>query len=248
MHNQFKIRSSAIGQIMTNPQTKKARENGELSKTAQSWCDKWIRDRLYKKETQIVSKEMVKGHLVEEESIELISKVLNVPFIYKNEIQFENEWITGEPDILPEIEPDTDLIIDAKNSFSHDTFPLLETSLPTKAYWWQGQGYLAMTGRKRYKVAYVLSNTPDHMIVSAALTHCRLNGVEELKPEVYYQYKKNMTYNDVPDELRVRAFDFYRDDEAIAQIYERVEQCRQYIKKKMETLPRDKNNNLIITK
>ena len=248
LHKQFKIRSSAIGKIMTNPQTVAARDRGDLSKTAQTWCDEWIRDYVYNRRAEIASKYTAKGHITEESSIDIISRVLDIPFISKNDVQFSNDWITGEPDILPEFEPHTDLIIDAKNSFSYETFPLLFTHLPNKDYRWQGQGYMAMTGRKHYKVAYVLSNTPDHMIVSAALSHGRLYGETELKPEMYYKYKKLMTYDDVPDELRVRVFDFDRDEDEIESIYRRVEQCREYIKKRVATLPRDKNNNLIITK
>jgi hypothetical protein len=43
-----------------------------------------------------------------------------------------------------------------------------------------------------------------------------------------------MTYSDVDTDLRIKYFDFDRDDKAIEQIKVRVELCREYIKTLIE--------------
>jgi len=89
---EFKIRCSCIGQIMTNSRTK-----GQLSKTAQSYVETWIKEQIYKRRKVITTKYMEKGNMVEDRSIAFAGRVLNAD-ITKNEQRYENELLIGTPD------------------------------------------------------------------------------------------------------------------------------------------------------
>ena len=136
---EFKIRCSAIGQIMTNSRTK-----GQLSKTAQSYVETWIKEQIYKRRKVITTKYMDKGNMVENESISFAGRVLNAD-ITKNEQRYENELLIGTPDVITE-----DYVIDVKNSWDCFTFPLFYENVPNKDYFYQAQGYMALTGLSHY--------------------------------------------------------------------------------------------------
>ena len=79
----------------------------------------------------------MKGLIVEDNSIDLIAEVLGYGMLFKNEQYFEDDHLTGTPDIII---PKKDTVIDAKSSWDIFTFPLFDTSVPNMDYWWQGQG------------------------------------------------------------------------------------------------------------
>lgn len=219
---EFKIRCSAIGQIISKPREK----NRLLSKTAESYCDLWIKEQLYNRKYEFSNKYTDKGIIVEDYSIDFIAKTQGYGFLLKNEELFENEYMTGTPDILP---PNEDVVIDAKSSWGWETFPLLETDIPNKDYYWQLQGYMALTGRKHARLAYVLTDTPVHLIEREARQWCYNNGYEELDMEIYETFLRKMTYADIPDGIKIKMYDIERSEEAIANIVEAVKKCREYI-------------------
>jgi len=230
---QFKIRCSAIGKIMTDPKTMADRAAGVLSKTAQSYCDQWIKEQIYNRQHEFYSKYTEKGNFVEAESIEVIAERLGFPFLIKNTEQFENEYFTGEPDVLP---PNSNLVIDAKNSWDWSTFPLLEEALPNSDYRWQMQGYMSLTERSQAMICYVLSDTPEHLINMAAWSYVRSLGADEMDIDIYDSFAKKMTYPDIPARLKFKSFEVARDEDAILRIEQRVLQCRAYIDNKMKQI------------
>jgi hypothetical protein len=150
---EFKIRCSAIGQIMTNPRSKT--EN--LSETTKTYCQNWVKEQIYGIEKQIKSKYLTKGIDVEHESIDYYADHIGEGFLLKNLDHFESDFLTGTPDlILP------NLVIDIKSSWDCFTFPLFETDLD-KNYYAQIQGYMHLTGKKMGRLVYVLMNTPDEL-------------------------------------------------------------------------------------
>lgn len=199
---QFKIRASACGQIMTN-----AKKAGELSKTTQTYVDAWLKEKIYGYRKQFSSKQTDKGLAYEDEAIDKAIEWLNLPFVLKNEEKFENDFITGEPDLILE-----DGIIDIKNSWDCFTFPLFETELPNDDYYWQMQCYMELTGKRKAKVVYVLLTTPET-----------------------YQ-NMEMVYDHVPTEQRIKVFEIDYDQEAIEKIKQRVEEIRIYIETKLQTI------------
>lgn len=225
---EFKIRCSQIGQIMNEPRTKKAKEAGELSDTAKSYCRLWLKEQLYGRKKEFSSKYTAKGNEVESESIQFIGRILNLGIVFKNDEYFEDEYKCGTPDIFPMDYPD--LIIDAKNSWDWSTFPLFDTALPESDYGWQGLGYMDLTKRHQYKVAYCLSDTPEYLIEAEARRYCFNNGYEDLEGDIYMRFEQKMTYQDIPDKLKIKVFYVPFSQEKIDMIHERVLQCRHYIK------------------
>lgn len=224
----FKIRCSQIGQIMTEPKTVKAKEAGELSGTAKSYCELWLKEQLYGRSKEFSSKYTAKGNEVESTSILFIAKMLKLGIVFKNDEYFEDEYKCGTPDIIPMDCPD--LIVDAKNSWDWSTFPLFETTLPQSDYAWQGLGYMDLVKRFKYKVAYCLSDTPEYLIEAEARRYCFNNGYDDLEGDIYMRFEQKMTYKDIPDKLKIKVFDVPFSQEKIDLIHERVLRCRHYIK------------------
>jgi hypothetical protein len=206
---EFKIRCSAIGQIMTNSRTK-----GQLSKTAQSYVETWIKEQIYKRRKVITTKYMDKGNMVENESISFAGRVLNAD-ITKNEQRYENELLIGTPDVITE-----DYVIDVKNSWDCFTFPLFYENVPNKDYYYQAQGYMALTGLSHYKLIYTLLDTPDSLIER------EFKYASELD---YDTFAKDYRYSEIDEAYRIRIFEIERDDDVIDAINGRVIECRNYI-------------------
>ena len=214
----FKIRCSAISQIMTNPKNK----TDLVSKTAATYLKKWLNRTLMNKQKEIRTKQMVKGILMEQDGLDLIAKQLNIALLLKNEKFYENDFLIGTPDVLQK-----DIVIDNKCSWSSDTFPLFET-IPDKGNVLQLQGYMALTGKKKAKLIYTLVDCPVHLIERETRYYCNDYGYE-FTEEIYNKFVKNMTFSDVPDKYKYKCFDIERNDEVIKEIQERVIECRKYI-------------------
>jgi hypothetical protein len=256
----FKIRASAIGNIMagsigltenqelkykelckkeklTENQSKEKislkvkKNNPELPEGTKTHCRNWLKGQILNRRRDISNKFTEKGNIMEDESIDFIAKMLNYGMLIKNEEYFNNNYIEGTPDILV----GSDEVIDAKNSWSHETFPLLETTPTTNDYYWQGQGYLDLTNRTHFKLIYVLSDTPEHLIERQARQYCINNGYEELDMEIYQRFLDDMTYDDIEDKYKIKSFYYERNDSDIQAIYKRVKLCRKYIKTLIES-------------
>src|SRR6266540_3726471 len=80
------------------PQTKAAKERGELSKTCQKELIKIYCQEIYGRKKDITTNKMAKGTEAEPESIILFARVEKTMF-YKNEEPLENEWAKGHVDI-----------------------------------------------------------------------------------------------------------------------------------------------------
>lgn len=262
---QFKIRCSAIGKIMTEPKgaiTEKQlieldelqqkekptdkqierlkelidkRDNPELSATCKAYCEDWFKSQIYNRRIEFTSKYTDKGIIMEDESIDFLSKHLGIGMLFKNTEYLEDEFMTGECDI--EIPKNIDLICDVKNSWSWETFPLLDVEIPNSDYEWQGQGYMNLWKKTNYKLCYILSNTPVHLIEREARNYCFYNGYESMDMEIYNEFYRKLTYEDIPDEYKIKIFDFKRDDLRIESVKKRVIQCREYIKTLESRLP-----------
>ncbi|MFZ1514103.1 MAG: hypothetical protein WAT21_01825 [Saprospiraceae bacterium] len=216
----FKIRCSAIGQIMKNGTDKKS-----MGETAKSYVEQWIKEQLYSRKKEFSNKYTTKGLTVEQDAIDYISDVLEYGFLLKNEENLSNDFLTGTPDIIL-----NNFIIDIKSSWDCFTFPLFEDELKNQDYFWQGQGYMALTGVETFRVIYVLMDTPEDIIFKEASSFCWKNNIE-LDDEIILDFTEKMTYKNIPHELRTKTFEFKRDDNIIGSIYKRVEECREYIHK-----------------
>lgn len=217
---EFKIRCSAIGQIMPEPKAKK----DLLSKSAQTYCQNWLTEQITGQRKEFYSKEMLKGILVEKVAIDFIADQLGFGMLDKNEEWFEDEHMTGTPDVIT-----PKFIIDNKSPWDAYTMPMFETELPNKDYYWQGQGYMELCKKPLHKVIYTLMDTPDVLVERELRSYCFNNGLD-IDDVDMDEFRQKFRFGHIAPEYRLRQFDVPHDNYAIDKIRERVEQCRMYIK------------------
>jgi hypothetical protein len=221
------IRSSSVGYLMTEPQSKADKEAGLLSKTAQRHLlDIYISEK-YGRKKDIQTKQMKKGIEVESDSIEMLSKYLDRP-LFKNTERFTNAHITGLPDII-----DGNTIIDVKSSYDLWTFL---GNIPDKLdslYYWQLQSYMWLTGTVKGYVAYCLSNTPDNIIQQEKYYLLKnMDVISEESPEYVKEAMKlefNMTFDDIDVAERVLIYKVERNEDDIVRIEQKVLKAREYL-------------------
>ena len=219
MENELLFRCSSLGKLMTEPRTK----SEVLSETAKTYIQDLFKERELGIFKDFSSRYTDKGIENEDEAIQMASEVLNWEFVTKNETRFNNEWLTGEPDVLTET-----LLADIKCSWNGSTFPMFDDKLKNKDYYWQLQGYMFLTGMDKAELVYCLMNTP-HQIVEDEVrrAHWKAGLIDEdldLREAVQSQH----TFDHLPNNLRVKRFIIRKDEEAIEKIKEKVELAREY--------------------
>jgi len=225
--NDIHIRASSVGYLMTEPQSKADKEAGLLSKTAQKHLlDVYIAEK-YGRKKDIQTKQMKKGIEVEQDSIDLLSMYLKMPFS-KNDQRFTNDYITGFPDII-----DNDRIIDIKSSYDLWTFI---GNIPDKLdslYYWQMQSYMWLTGAKSALIAYCLVNTPESIIEQEKYYLLKkMDVATEESPEYVKEAMKiefNMSFDDISINERVLMFNVERSEDDILRIQQKVEKAREFL-------------------
>ena len=231
--NDIHIRASSVGYLMTEPQSKADKEAGLLSKTAQKHLlDVYIAEK-YGRKKDIQTKQMKKGIEVEQDSIDLLSMYLKMPF-KKNDQRFTNDYITGFPDII-----DNDRIIDIKSSYDLWTFI---GNIPDKLdslYHWQMQSYMWLTGAKSAVIAYCLVNTPESIIEQEKYYMLKkMDVATEENPEYVKEAMKiefNMSFDDILIDERVLMFNVSRNEDDILRIQQKVEKAREFLRELEET-------------
>jgi len=215
----LKIRCSAIGKIMTNSRSK----SEVLSKTCKSYLEELALEEVYGIRKEFSSRYTDKGNEVERESIDLAQDVLDMGFMYKNTEFFENDFLTGTPDV------NTDTcLLDVKSSYDASTFPFFAEEIPNKDYMYQLQGYMALTGKRKSILAYCLVNTPydivEDEIRRAHWKHHLIDESDELRAEVEAKH----VFDHIPMEKRIKSFHIKYDKDIVKAIYDRVKECRVY--------------------
>lgn len=193
----FKIRCSAIGQIMTNPRSK----TETLSQTTKTYVETWVKEQIYGTKKTIKSKYLTKGIDVEDVAIDYYAEVKGLGFILKNQDHFQDDYVTGTPDLIIK-----DEVIDLKSSWDCFTFPLFD-EIPDKAYEYQLQGYMGVTGLKKARLVYTLQNTPDEL-----------------------EWDEPIDYTGLDSRFRMKEYEFAFDADLYQSICDRVLECRDYVK------------------
>lgn len=210
----FKIHASQTFQIMSEPKLKRAKDAGELSETAKTFCELWLKERIFQRRKEINSKYFDKGNQCEQAGIDRYNNFFNT-FYTKNEEFFENEYACGTPDIIAMCE-----IIDIKNSYDFTTFPLFDEKIENKAYEYQLQMYMELTGLKSAKLCYVLENLPDELIERELNRACL---------EFTKENADNYCYDNIEDKYRIKVFETEYNPEIIGKVKSQVEKCQNYI-------------------
>ena len=256
--NDIKFRCSSLGYIMTEPRTK----SELLSETCKAHLIDVFVSAKYSRREEAQSKFLDKGNDREEDSITLLSRVSKSVY-KKNNQRIENEYITGEPDIYEGNSiMEADVTLDTKTSWSAHTFFRAKINELNKMYFYQGQGYMAITGAKLHKVAFCLVNglptaindekrrlqwkstkidfESDPVYIEKCkqveINHifCLKEFAKENPGFVFHNDLENWNY-DIPMQDRLYVFEIKRDEEVIKNIYVRVQQCRDWLNSNMFT-------------
>jgi hypothetical protein len=150
----MKWHPSALGKLMTAPKLK----SEQLSETAKSEIRKIAKEQFFGFSSSITTKPMLKGKDWEEESIALVNQVRGT-FYVKNKERFENEFLTGEPDIILD-----NMVIDVKTSWSLETFPATSEEGMNKDYMWQLMGYCWLLNKSDAELIYCMIDTDDTLL------------------------------------------------------------------------------------
>lgn len=203
-----------------------------LSETCITYLENWVKQNIYGCKFDFDSDPTLKGLTVESDAIEYAASALGWGFnVANNEQRFTSEFIQGTPDLLI-----SDLVIDIKCPESPKTFPLFETDLPNKAYYWQVQAYMYLTGKQRAQIVYVMMPTPDEMLRKKARFKASNSVITDNAIDfdiefdrIYDRLRDENDFSNLLPKYRVKVFDIERDNKAIEAIVQRVKECRQYI-------------------
>lgn len=219
--NNYKFRSSQLPSLMTTSKSKL-----DLSETTKSILNEIYIKEIYKREKIIVSKYMEKGTEKENDSISLYRKVTQ-QFVTKNENQFENEFLTGTPDLIL-----NDRIVDIKTNWDIWTFFKSNEKTAKSDYYWQLVAYMILTGKKKADLAYCLISNDDYTVYSETQKVKFFYGLTDESPDLEKleeQIKYNNTYDDIPPHERVKIFSFELDQDDEENIRRQVNQWREYL-------------------
>lgn len=227
------------GKALTENQQKKkdayehGLQNPELPQGVKTYLKTWWKERKYGyvhegkkvlRRKEFTSKYTDKGNKKEEDSIDFIAEALGYGYLEKYEgPRLRNEYIEGECDVLL-----PNVVIDNKCSWDCFTFPLFDDE-PNTDYWWQGQGYMILTGRREYVLVYTLMDMPEDMLIKECYIQAKIRGMEEVDADLYLEVKAKHTYSNLPNDLRVKAYYFPYEESAEQQIIERVKLARKYL-------------------
>lgn len=223
MFEDFKFRCSSLGALMSYPDAKDL-PDGVKTKLREIFIE-----ARYGRKKDISNRFLDKGLLVEEDSMTLLTKKEG-RLIIKNKKHYANDQIKGTPDIVITGE----CVKDIKSSWDIWTyFSSVEDDKIKTAYYWQGMGYLELTGEKLFELTYCLVNTPEHLIADEERKmHWKMNLIDDTDPEYIAaceQIRKNMTYDDIPERHRIKKFTFEYNKADIMKLYHRLDECRKYL-------------------
>lgn len=234
--DKYKFRCSALGSIMTNqPGKKDTKDVSELSETAKEYLLECYICEVYGRDKEIISKYLTKGLDVEEDSITLYSRATK-RFFKKNEDRLENDYISGLMDLFigPSIK-EAEEIIDIKSSWDiHTYFKSRTAKKVNKAYEYQLQGYMALTGAPTSKLVYCLVSTPHALIEDEKKKLQWKMGVSDpINNEVFLKaceyLDSSLKFDDIAIDERYIESKIARNNETINSIYNRVEICREFL-------------------
>jgi hypothetical protein len=247
------FRCSSLSHLMTNPKSK----SETLSETTKTHLvDVFTREK-YNRFEEINSKYLDKGNDVEEDSITVVSRITK-DFYKKNEESLSNQFIKGTPDLFKgESITKAERIRDTKSSWSVFTFQRAISKPLDIKYYWQGQGYMALSGATKCNIDYCLNNTPYHIIEGElrkeSYNHLNQDTPAWIEAQIIANHTYDLkTFNDymvqrgvystdervkyitlgfveIPLKERHFTFEFDRNDDDICRLYTRIKECRQWM-------------------
>ncbi len=227
--NEIKFRASSWGNLLAESKTK-----GEIiGKTCAAELLKIYSQEVYGRKKDITVKQMDKGLQVEDDSIEIFSKVTG-DFYFKNDERLENEWFTGHPDIFKgDNILNAEELYDIKSSWELDTFLPKLLEAPDRGYAAQLNCYYSLTGAKSGGIAYCLVSAPHNIVESEKKSLLwKMNVATDLSPEYIKasaELEHLLTFDDIDYRERVIVVPVERDEELIQKMKDKVPVFRQWL-------------------
>jgi hypothetical protein len=194
----------------------------EFGATALSYIrEVWLRNE-YGYDEPIMTNELLKGLLCEDEAIGVVTRQVPGPFRIKNMDSWENDWFTGTPDIVLD-----DVVEDVKCSWTLRTF--VDVQHPSALYYAQGQVYMDLTGRDTFRLCHVLLPTPEQILMEEQKRFYFRFNCDDDDPQYVDCYEKLARMHDVsriPERDRIKVFEFKREDVYLMKLRKRVEQAQ----------------------
>lgn len=229
---ELQARKDGVGRPLTANQAdeladlvKKRDAPPSLSQGAKTYIEQLFLQHRYGYKEPVVTDVLLKGNMCEQDGIALVSKVVpSDEFRVKCKRYFEDEYFTGNPDILLK-----QIVEDIKNAWSVKTF--FYTTDLDPIYYAQGQVYMHLTGRTRFRVHHCLINTPIELIHTEQKRYFWKYGGDEKNrhfQEAAKQIERNHTFDHIPENERVKTFEFDYEPSFISELQKRVEMAREY--------------------
>jgi hypothetical protein len=224
-----KFRASSWGNLLAESRDKKE----IVGKTAAAELIKIYNMVKYGRRKDLTGKQIEKGKVQEPESILLYSMVEGV--IYeKNELQLENEWFTGHPDLyLGDDIYHAQEVDDIKTRWDMDTFTPKLIEKVDAGEIAQMNVYYCLTGAQKGAIVNTLVSAPPYMVEEAKYYALKkLNAATEYSPEAIetmLEIEKNMIFDDIDPRERVIKTPVERDDELIEKMKSKVPIFRQWL-------------------
>lgn len=240
--NKVKFRASSWGNLLAESKDKKE----IVGKTAAAELIKIYNQLKYGRKKDLVTKHMTKGKLAEEDAITLYSRV-EKKLYFKNQVQLENEWFTGHPDlgdhedIMKAMECD-----DIKCSWEMDTFTPKLLEEVDRGYTAQLNVYFDLTGAQGGSIVYCLVDCPPSVLMDEKRRLLySMDVISEESPEYLEaaaELERNLTFPDIDYRERVIKKIVHRDEELIEKMKAKVPIFRQWLadfdKKHMSQYPK----------
>lgn len=197
----------------------------QFGSTAKSYIlDCWLRNE-FGYDEPVMTNELLKGLICEDASIGVLTRQVAGDFRVKNEQQFENDWFTGTPDIVGD-----EWVEDVKTSWSLKTFATV--AKPDPIYYAQGQVYLDLTGRSKFRLAHVLVDTPFEIVQEERKRFYFRFDCDESNPHYLECCRKvdamHAASKLIPEADRIKVFEFDYNEPFILKLKKRVELARRF--------------------
>lgn len=194
--------------------------------------DIWVSETKRRK-ADINNKFIEKGLSMEEDGITLFSRIKKTMF-KKNETGLVNGFIKGTPDLYTGLSiASADTIIDIKCSWSANTFYRTFTKGINSLYYWQGMGYMWLTGAKRFDLAYCLVNTPKPLIEAEKRSLWYKLGQPDDDNENWQSacstIERNMIYDDIDLKEKMLPYTIEYSESEVELLKKKVIAGREYL-------------------
>ena len=224
----FKMRCSCLYYLFTPPKSKKDKDAGNLGEIAKKFLyDVYLEEKYGIVDEDLDTKEIRKGKMVEGKIIDILSMVDDEPY-EKNTEQKEDEWTTGEADII------NTGVDEIKAPWSMATFlPHLRDAIPD-IYLYQNQGYQSLWKKWKGRINWVLVDCPAELYIEEQKRlYYRSGVIWEFDPKyitALAQLERQLIVeNYIPLEERMIRKEIARDETIISAIPAKVNKAREFL-------------------